>query len=132
MTILGKFEPQVYAIVRIVVGFLFMLHGSQKLFNIPANPKGAMPLNALMGFGGVVELVGGLMILIGLFAGIAAFIFCVHMAVAYFIAHQPNGALPLLNGGGEAVLFCFIFLYMAARGSGIWSVDSILKKEPVE
>ena len=129
MTILGKFQPQVYAIFRIVIGFCFSLHGLQKLFNIPANPKGAMELNALMGTAGVIELVGGLLVLVGLFASPAAFLASGTMAVAYFMVHQAGGALPIMNGGELAVVYCFVMLFISAYGSGIWSVDSILKKD---
>ena len=125
MAILGKFEPQVYAIARIVTGFLFLLHGSQKLFNAPAGAGPKPALLSLFGIGGIIEFVGGALIMLGLFASIAAFISCGQMAVAYFMVHQPNGALPIMNRGDSAVLFCFIFFYVAARGSGIWSVDSL-------
>lgn len=128
---LGRFSPQIYALLRIVSGFLFMLHGTQKLFNFPASGKPAMELNAMMTAAAIIEIVAGAMILIGLFASLAAFIASGEMAIAYFMVHQPNGALPIQNGGEPAVLFCFIFLYIAARGSGIWSVDSMIaRKEP--
>ena len=125
---LGRYEPYIYAILRIVVGFLFLLHGTQKLFGFPSSGKPGMPLNAMMTAAGVIELVAGLMILFGLFASIAAFIASGEMAVAYFMVHQPQGALPLQNNGEPAVLFCFIFLYIAARGSGIWSIDSLMNR----
>ena len=122
---LGRFEPYIYALLRIITGFLFVWHGSQKLFAFPP-PKQAMPLNALMAVGGAIEFFGGLMILLGLFAGFAAFIASGMMAVAYFMAHASRGFLPVENGGELAVLYCFVFLYIAARGSGIWSLDSLL------
>lgn len=126
---LGRYEPYLYALLRIVSGFLFLLHGTQKFFNFPPMPPGAPsgPLNALMIVGGVIEVVAGLLILIGLFTSIAAFIASGMMAAAYFMAHQPMGALPPSNGGDAAVLFCFIFLYMAARGSGVLSVDAAMR-----
>lgn len=126
--ILGRYEPYFYALLRIVSGFLFTLHGTQKLFGFPPSGKPATPLNAMMTFAGTVELIAGLMILFGLFASIAAFIASGQMAVAYFMAHQPQGALPVQNGGDAAVLFCFIFLYIAARGSGILSLDSAFNR----
>ncbi|HEX8637724.1 MAG TPA: DoxX family protein [Pyrinomonadaceae bacterium] len=126
--ILGKYEPYFYAILRIVSGFLFALHGAQKLFGFPPSGKRAAPLNAMITTAGVVELIAGLMILFGLFASIAAFIASGQMAVAYFMAHQPQGALPLQNGGDAAVLFCFIFLYIAARGSGVLNLDSAFNR----
>ncbi|HEX9962078.1 MAG TPA: DoxX family protein [Pyrinomonadaceae bacterium] len=123
---LGRYEPHFYALLRIVSGFLFLLHGTQKFFNFPPMPPqmASGPLNPLMTVGATIEVVAGLLILIGLFTSLAAFIASGMMAVAYFMAHQPQGALPATNGGDAAVLFCFIFLYMAARGSGIFSVDS--------
>ncbi len=125
---LGRFEPYFYALLRIVSGFLFALHGAQKLFGFPPTGKPPMQLNALMTSAGVLELVLGLMIMFGLFAGFAAFVACGEMAVAYFMSHQPGGALPIQNGGEPAVLFCFIFLYIASRGAGLWSIDSLLNR----
>ena len=106
-----------------------MLHGTQKFFGYPPNPAGrpAGALDALMTVGSGIELIGGFLIMIGLFASIAAFISSGMMAVAYFMAHQPQGVWPPTNGGDAAVLYCFIFLYVAARGSGVWSVDSIFR-----
>jgi putative oxidoreductase len=125
--ILGRFEPQIYAILRIVVGFCFMLHGTQKLLGYPPSGKPG-ELSTLIMVAGVIELVGGFLILIGFFSGIAAFIASGMAAVAYFMVHQPMGALPIQNQGELAVLYCFIFLYIAARGSGIWSVDSMMNR----
>jgi putative oxidoreductase len=125
---LGKYSSYIYAILRIVAGFLFMQHGTQKLLGFPPSGKPPMPLNGLMMTAGVIELVAGLLILIGLFASIAAFIASGMMAVAYFTAHQPGGALPIQNGGELAALYSFLFLYIAAVGSGTLSVDSILGK----
>ena len=124
---LGRFSPQFYALLRIVSGFLFLLHGTQKFFDVPSSGKPAMPLNALMTAAGVIEIVTGLMVMIGLLAGLAAFIASGEMAVAYFMVHQPMGPLPIQNGGELASLLCFIFLYIAATGSGTWSVDSLLR-----
>ncbi len=133
MGFLGRFEPQLYALMRIIVGFLFLWHGTQKLLGFPPpppSPSGAASqgLSPLMAVAGVIELVGGLMIMLGLFAGIAAFIASGMMAVAYFMAHQPNGALPIQNGGELAALYCFIFLYIASRGSGVLSVDASMRR----
>lgn len=127
MAILGSYSSYVYAIVRIVVGFCFMLHGTQKFFGWPPStkPGGGGGWDFLSGLGATIELVGGLMIMIGLFASIAAFIASGMMAVAYFMAHQKMGALPIQNGGEPAVLYCFIFLLIAAWGSGAWSVDAL-------
>ncbi len=128
---LGAYAPYLYALLRIVAGLMFAMHGSQKLFGIPGG-KDPVALFSLMGLAGVVELVGGLLIALGLFASIAAFIASGQMAVAYFMAHAPQAALPLLNGGETAVLYCFLFLYIAARGSGVWSLDSLrTRRRPV-
>jgi putative oxidoreductase len=121
---LGTYAPYLYALLRIVAGLMFAMHGSQKLFGIPGG-KDPVALFSLMGLAGVVELVGGLLIAVGLFASVAAFIASGQMAVAYFMAHAPQAALPLLNGGETALLYCFLFLYIAARGSGVWSLDSL-------
>jgi putative oxidoreductase len=123
---LGRFSNEIYALLRIVSGFLFLLHGTQKLLGFPASGRPGAPMSAMMTAAGVIEIFAGLMIMIGFFASLAAFIASGEMAVAYFTVHQPNGALPIQNGGEPAALFAFIFLYIAARGSGIWSVDSLL------
>lgn len=122
--VLGRYSAYIYALLRIVAGLIFVLRGTQKLFNFPP-ADAAMPLTGLFVAAGIIELVAGLMILFGLYASIAAFIASGEMAVAYFMVHQPIGALPIQNGGELAVLLAFIFLYIAGRGSGIWSVDSI-------
>ena len=119
---LGRFSPQIYALLRIVSGFLFLLHGTQKFFNVPATGKPPMPLNAMMTAAGVIEIIAGVMILIGLFASLAAFIASGEMAVAYFMAHAKDGFWPIQNKGELAVLYCFVFLYMACRGGGRYSV----------
>jgi putative oxidoreductase len=124
---LKKFEPQTYALLRIVAGVMFAMHGSMKLLGWPAMPNGGGGggLPPMMMVAGVIELVGGVMIAIGLLTSIAAFIASGEMAGAFFIGHAPHGLNPLTNQGELAVLYCFLFLFMAARGSGIWSVDSM-------
>ena len=127
--ILGRFVEPAYALLRIVAGFLFTCHGAQKLFGAfggAGGSGGTVPLASLPGLAGLIELVAGLLILVGLFASLAAFIASGEMAVAYFMAHQPNGTLPIENGGETAALYAFIFLYIAARGSGIWSLDDAM------
>jgi putative oxidoreductase len=123
---LGRYSSYIYAILRIVVGFLFMQHGTLTFFGFPPPPPGmpVPPLDTLMMVAGGLELVLGLLVLIGLFTSIAAFIASGEMAVAYFMAHQPMGALPITNLGETAALYAFIFLYIAATGAGIWSVDA--------
>jgi putative oxidoreductase len=118
--VLGRFAPQIYALLRIVAGLMFAVHGAQKMFGAFGGQQ--MPLMSQLGLAGVIELVGGLMIALGLFASLAAFIASGEMAVAYFQAHAPRGWNPIQNQGEAAVLYCFLFLYIAARGSGIWSL----------
>lgn len=120
--VLGKYSPYIYAILRILVGLMFALHGTQKLFGIPGD-KPPAPLASLAGVGGVIELICGLLIVLGLWTSYAAFISSGTMAVAYFLMHAAKGFLPIVNGGELAVLYCFVFLYIATQGSGIWSVD---------
>ena len=122
MPFLERFTDALYAVFRIVFGLLFFSHGAQKVLGLFGGEKvpGGLPLVA-----GWIELVTGLLILIGLFTGVAAFIASGEMAVAYFMAHAPHHWWPVVNHGEAAVLYCFAFLYMAARGSGIWSVDSV-------
>jgi putative oxidoreductase len=123
--VLGSFAPQIYALFRIVAGLLFAQHGAQKLFGALGGEQ--VELVSRAGLAGVIELFGGLLIAIGLFAGLAAFIASGEMAFAYFIAHASGGLFPIQNRGELAVLYCFVFLYIAARGSGIWSVDAARK-----
>ncbi len=124
---LGRFEPQIYAILRIMSGLLFTLYGTQKLFDWPSKVMDG-PLPPIVMAAALIELIGGLMIALGLFGSFAAFICSGQMAFAYFIGHAPNGFWPVVNKGELAVLFCFLFLFVAARGSGIWSVDSLRRK----
>jgi putative oxidoreductase len=118
-----RYAPQLYALFRVVLGFLFLFHGLQKLFGMFGGQ--VVPLTSLFGVAGAIELVGGVLIMIGLFTRIAAFIASGEMAGAYFIAHFPKGLVPIENGGELAVLYCFAFLYMSARGPGICSVDGV-------
>jgi putative oxidoreductase len=118
--ILGRFAPQIYALLRIVAGLLFACHGAQKLFGLLGGHQVA--LTSQLGLAGVIEFVGGLMIAAGILTGLTAFIASGEMAVAYFQAHAPRGTFPIQNGGEPAVLFCFLFLYLASRGNGVWSV----------
>ena len=130
--LLAPYSPHLFAIVRIVAGLLYATHGSQKLLGMPGGQE-PVPLLSMMGFAGVVELVGGLLIAIGLFTRVAAFVASGQMAVAYFMAHAPQGLVPLLNKGELAMLYSFLFLYIAAHGAGIWSIDgrSTEEREPV-
>ncbi len=120
--VLRSYEPQVYALLRMVTGFLFLWHGTQKLLAFPVPPPPVPPF--VIAIAGPIELVGGLLVMIGLFAGWAAFLCSGLMAFAYWMVHGPQALLPIQNGGELAVLFCFVFLYISAHGSGIWSVDA--------
>jgi putative oxidoreductase len=122
---LGRFAPQIYAIMRIVVGFLFACHGAAKLFGIMGGPHVA--LQSLPGVAGIIELVCGVLVAIGLLTGYAAFFASGEMAAAYFMAHAPRGGWPIQNGGEPAVLFCFVFLFIASRGAGLWGVDRVTR-----
>ena len=119
---LGKYSNFLYALLRIVAGVLFACHGAQKLFGV----LGGQKQEGLLQVAGVIELIGGILIAVGLFAGFVAFIACGEMAVAYFKAHYPGGFWPILNKGELAVLFCFVFLYIASVGSGILSIDALI------
>jgi len=126
-TVIGRFTPQVFALMRIVTGLLFACHGSQKLLNWPPGNMHP-PLASLPGLSGIIELVCGLLIAVGFLTGIAAFIASGEMAVAYFMAHFPQGPIPLLNKGELAVVYCFLWLFVAAHGAGIWSIDNAMRK----
>ena len=123
---LGPYSAYIYALLRIVAGFLFLLHGWQKLFGGWGRPP--MELMSQMGLAGLIELIGGTLIAIGLFTSPVAFIASGEMAVAYFQQHFPQGFWPIANGGELAALYCFVFLYFAAMGSGKWSIDALRKR----
>lgn len=127
-TFLRKFSAETYALMRIVTGLLFLFHGTQKLFGFPAASHGG-PAYIVYGAGSI-ELIGGLLVCIGLFAGWAAFVCSGQMAVAYWTAHGMKHAFPLVNGGELAVLYCFVFLCIAAHGAGIWSLDAAFGRAP--
>jgi putative oxidoreductase len=121
--LLGRHAETIYGIMRIVVGFLFASHGAQKLFGAFGGP--AMTGSPLMLTAGLIEFFGGLLVAVGFAAGIAAFITSGQMAVAYFMAHAGHGVWPIVNHGELAVVYCFVFLFIAARGSGKLSVDAL-------
>src|SRR5262249_52154908 len=104
-------------------GLLFLEHGTDKLFGFPSSDHTAQSLFSLMGFQGALELIGGFLILIGLFTRPIAFLLAGNMAVAYFMAHAPKSFFPTINDGQLAILFCFVFLYLVFAGAGEWSVD---------
>jgi putative oxidoreductase len=117
---LRPYAEYVFVLVRVVAGLLFAFHGAQKLFGMFGGRQ--QTLLSQMGAAGVIELFGGLMIALGIFASIVAFIASGEMAVAYFQTHAPRAPWPIMNNGELAVLFCFLFLYIAARGPGRWSL----------
>lgn len=119
--------PEILSVVRIIAGAFFVLYGTTKLFGWPAEVMpggGTAPLASLAGVAGAIELVGGAFMVLGLFTRPIAFILSGEMAVAYFYAHFPQGFWPVLNGGVDAVLFCFLWLYISAAGGGPWSLDA--------
>ncbi len=126
-TVIGRFAPQTFAIMRIIIGLLFALHGVQILFGFPPMEGMGGQLPPIVMAAGVIEFVGGLMVAMGLLTGIAAFISSGTMAVAYFTVHAPNGWHPITNKGELAAVYCFIFLYIAAHGAGVWSIDSAIR-----
>ena len=119
----ARWSPQLLSILRIITGFLFAEHGTQKWFGYPVPRATPIELWTLSGMSGALELVGGTLILVGLFTRPVAFVLSGLMAFAYFIAHAPEGFWPIVNHGELAVLYCFVFLYFAAAGAGPWSVD---------
>ncbi len=128
MGFLKPHADKIYAVMRIFVGLLFMSHGLQKIFGFfPVENPQAMPPFVQYGAGGI-ELVGGALVAIGLFAAPAAFICSGMMAAAYFMAHASNGFFPIMNKGELAVLYCWTFFVIAAKGAGIWSVDAARTK----
>ena len=118
---LARLSEPIYAIFRFAAGALFAFHGAQKLFGLFGGQQ--PPVGSQFWFAGVIELVCGILIAIGLLAGLAAFLASGEMAAAYFMAHAPKGTWPIENGGELAALYCFVFLYIAARGAGSFSVD---------
>ena len=124
----SAWTPKVLGVLRIVTGFLFTAHGTQKVLNFPATEKGAAELFSFMGFAGALEVVGGLLIILGLFTRVTAFVLSGMMAVAYFMAHAPAGFLPIVNKGELAVIYSFVFLYLSFAGGGAFSMDRLLSR----
>ncbi len=123
--------PRVLSIVRVVSALIFMEHGTQKLLNFPPNPPGraTVELFSLYGFAGSLEIVGGILLVLGLFTRPVAFILSGEMAFAYWMGHAPRSFYPLLNNGDASILYCFLFLYMAFAGGGAWSADRMIRKK---
>ncbi|MDQ3077724.1 MAG: DoxX family protein [Pseudomonadota bacterium] len=125
----GRFAPQALSLLRIVAALIFLLHGTSKLLGFPPSEMPMPPAMSFLWFGGVLELVGGLMLLFGLFSRPVAFILSGEMAVAYWMFHAPQSTFPSVNGGDAAILYCFVFLFIAAAGPGPWSVDATLGRK---
>ena len=121
---LSAYQPQALAALRIMSALLFIEHGTQKFFNFPPAEQPFGDLMNLLGVAGVLEVVGGLLILVGLFTRPVAFVLCGFMAVAYFMAHAPQSFFPINNRGDAAILFCFVFLYLTAAGPGAFALDN--------
>ena len=124
---LSPYGSQIYSALRIVTGFLFLWHGMQKLFGFPADAPAGAPAIVLY-IAGPIELIGGTLIMLGLFTRWAAFLCSGLMAAAYWMAHGANALFPLVNKGELAVLYCFVFLFIASHGSGAWSIDAARAK----
>jgi putative oxidoreductase len=122
---LGRYSELLYSVMRLVVGLLFAQHGAQKLFGVLGGQSQVS--NPMMLAAGIIELGGGLLVALGLWASFAAFLASGQMAVAYFQVHAPASFWPIVNKGELAVLYCFVFLYIAAKGSGRWSVDALAR-----
>ena len=126
---LAAWTPRALSVLRIITGLLIIQHGMGKLLGFPAYPAYAnVQLMSLSGAAGVIELIGGALLILGLWTQPVAFILAGEMAFAYFIGHFPKGYHPLLNAGTLAALYCFTFLYLATAGAGPWSVDASMKK----
>jgi putative oxidoreductase len=121
--------PRMLSILRIVAALIFMEHGTQKLLGFPPLDRPAPELLSLSGVAGVLELVGGALLVLGLFTRPVAFILSGEMAFAYWIAHAPQSFFPVLNGGDAAILYCFVFLYLAVAGGGAWSLDNAMRSK---
>jgi len=125
---LTAWSPRALSVLRIMTGLLFLEHGTSKFFGLPVTQMTGVSMTTLQGISGVLEIAGGVLIVLGLFTRPIAFILSGDMAFAYFIAHAPRGFYPLLNGGEGAILYCFIFLYLAVAGAGVWSLDHLWRR----
>jgi putative oxidoreductase len=128
--IAAVWAPRMLSILRIMTALLFMEHGAQKLLGFPASPNPGPALLSLLGLAGVLELFGGALVALGLFTRPVAFVLSGEMAFAYFIGHAPRSFFPVLNGGDAAILYCFVFLYLAVVGAGVWSLDAMRVRAP--
>jgi len=120
--------PRVLSILRIVAALIFFEHGTQKLLGFPPPTRPSPEMLSLSWFAGVIEIVGSPLLVLGLFTRPVAFILSGEMAFAYWLSHAPRSFFPILNGGDAAILYCFVFLYLAFAGGGAWSVDQALRR----
>jgi putative oxidoreductase len=125
MDFLKPYTAQLLSVLRVMSGLLFLQHGTAKFLSIPVTKMSGVAPLSMSGAAGLIELVGGVLIVIGLFTRPLAFLLSGTMAVAYFYAHFPRGFFPILNGGELSALYCFVFLFVAAAGGGAWSVDRL-------
>jgi putative oxidoreductase len=124
----ARYAPYVLSIVRIVVALLFFEHGTSRMFGFPS-PLPMPDFLSLHWFAGAIEFVGGALVALGLFTRAAAFVMSGQMAFAYFLSHAPHAFFPILNRGDSAILYCFVFLYIAFAGGGPWSLDAVLRSK---
>lgn len=126
----GRYSPSLLSILRIFTGLSLLQHGTAKIMGFPQVPMFAnVPMGSLLGVGGIIELVGGILFVIGLFTRPVAFVLSGFTAVAYFMAHASKGFYPILNGGELAAVYCFVFLYFIFAGAGPWSADAIINRK---
>jgi putative oxidoreductase len=125
----NRWSPYLLSVLRIVAALTFISHGTQKLFAFPVlEPRNPVPLLSMLGLASILEIVGGSLMVLGLFTRPVAFVLAGEMAFAYFTVHAPRSFWPLLNGGEVALLFCMIWLYLAAAGAGRWSLDALWRR----
>jgi putative oxidoreductase len=130
MAFLDRYTSLLLSVLRIMTGLLLLQHGTTKYLNIPVSPMNDASPMTMGGFAGILELVGGVLLILGLFTRPVAFILSGMSAVAYFYAHAPQGFYPILNGGELAALYCFVLLYIAAAGGGSLSLDKAMRSQP--
>ena len=129
-TLAAEWAPRLLSVLRIIVALIFFEHGTQKLFGFPPRASGMGPETfSLLWFAAVIEIAGGVLLLLGLFTRPVAFVLSGEMAFAYWLSHAPRNLFPALNGGDAAILYCFVFLYMAAAGGGVWSLDDARERK---
>ena len=127
----GRYAPQALSLLRIVASLIFILHGTAKLIGFPETPMPQPPVGSLFWIGGLLETFGGLLLLVGLFSRPVAFVLSGEMAVAYWMVHAPQSTFPIVNNGDAAILYCFVFLLIAAAGPGPWSLDAARRRKLV-